>query len=114
MDSKQFDFNKYTSNSSKKFVLEVDLEYPKELLHNGYPLAPDKIEIKRDMLSEYKLNIADLCNISIDNVKKLVPNFFDKKSMCLIMRTWNFNQSYWLKLSIELNTQKRIEAEKKQ
>ena len=33
--------------------------------------------------------------------------------MCLIMRTCNFNQSYWLKLSIELNTQKRIEAEKK-
>ena len=33
--------NKY--NSSKGCVLEVDLEYPKELpeLHNDYPLAPD-------------------------------------------------------------------------
>ena len=44
-----FDLNKYTSNSSKKCVLEADLDYPKELreLHNDYTLASDKIEIKR-------------------------------------------------------------------
>ena len=42
--SKEFDLTKYTGNSSKGYVLEVDLEYPKELqeLHNNYPLAPDK------------------------------------------------------------------------
>ena len=58
IDPKEFDLNKYTSNSSKG-ILEVDLEYPKELheLHNGYLLALDKIKIKKDMLSEYKLNI---------------------------------------------------------
>ena len=45
---KEFDLNKYTNNSLKGCVHEVDLEYPKELreLHNDYPLAPDKIEIK--------------------------------------------------------------------
>ena len=45
---KEFDSNKYSSNSLKGSVLEVDLEYPKELheLHNYYPLAPDKLEIK--------------------------------------------------------------------
>ena len=32
MDPKEFGLNKYTSNSSKGCVLEVDLEYPK--LHN--------------------------------------------------------------------------------
>ena len=53
-------------------------------LHNDYPLAPDKIEIKRKMLPEYKL-IADLYNVSIGNFKKLVPNLFDKeKSMYFI------------------------------
>ena len=33
-------------------VLQVDLKYPKGLqeLHNDYPFAPDKIEIKRKML----------------------------------------------------------------
>ena len=51
--------NKYTSNNSKGCVPEFDLEYPKELheLHNGYPLATGKIEIKREMLSEYQLKI---------------------------------------------------------
>ena len=57
--SKKFDLNKYTSNISKVRVLTVDLEYPKELLHNDYPLAPDKIEIKREMLCDYQLKIAD-------------------------------------------------------
>ena len=63
VDPKEFDLNKYTSNSSKGCVFEVDLEYPKELreLHNDYPLAPDKIEIKREMLTDYQLKIADHC-----------------------------------------------------
>ena len=44
----EFDLNKYTSNSSKRCVLEGDPEYPKELreLHNDYILAPDKITTK--------------------------------------------------------------------
>ena len=48
-------------------------------LHNDYPLAANKIEIKREMLPQYQLKIADLYNIPIDNVKKLVPHFFDKE-----------------------------------
>ena len=54
---KEFDLNKYTSNS-----LKVDLKYPKQLhvLHNDYPLAPYKTEIKIKMLYEYQLKIADL------------------------------------------------------
>ena len=81
IDPKEFDLNKYTSNSSKGCVLKVDFEYPKELheLHNHYPLAPIKIEIKREMLSEYQLKTVDLYNIPIGNVKKSVPNFFNKK-----------------------------------
>ena len=87
IDPKEFDLNKYTSNSSKGCVLEVDLEYPKELreLHNDYPLTPDKIESKREMLFDYQLKIADLYNIP-----KLCQTFLIKKSMCLIMRTYNF------------------------
>ena len=48
IEPKEFDLNKYTSNISKGCVLEVGLEYPKELneLHNDYPLAPDKTKIK--------------------------------------------------------------------
>ena len=36
-------------------ILEVDLEYPDELhcIHNNYPLAPEKLEITYDTLSDY-------------------------------------------------------------
>ena len=118
--------NKYTSTSSKGCVLEVDLEYPNELrkLHNGYFLASDKIEIKREMLPEYQLNIAYLYNIPTGNVKKLVPTLFDKENYVLhfenlkqylrlglklkkIQHVLEFNQSQWLKPYIEFNTQKK-------
>ena len=74
IDPKEFDLNKYISNSSKRCAVEVDLEYPKELreLHNDYSLALDKIEIKRELLFEYQQKIADLYNSPIGNVKKLV------------------------------------------
>ena len=62
---------KYTSNSSKGCILEVDLEYTKVLhkLHNDYPLAPDKIEIKRETPSEYQLKIVDLYKIPASKVE---------------------------------------------
>ena len=49
VDPKEFDLNKYPSTSLKGYVLEVDLEYPKELyeLHNDYLLVSDEIEIIR-------------------------------------------------------------------
>ena len=67
IDPKKFYSNKYRGSSSKRCVLEVDLEYLKELreLHNNYPLAPDKMEIKKKMLSNYQLKTADFCNIHI-------------------------------------------------
>ena len=72
IDPKKFDLNKYTSNRSKGCVLEVDLEYSKKLqeLQNDYPTAPDKIEVKREMLPGYKLKIADHYNIPTCNLEK--------------------------------------------
>ena len=48
IDSEKFDLNKFTNNNLNGCVLEVDLEYHKELqeLHNDYSLALNKIEIK--------------------------------------------------------------------
>ena len=40
-------------------------------LHNDYPLAPDKIEIKIEMMSNYQIKIVDLCNVCISYVKNL-------------------------------------------
>ena len=38
-------------------------------LHNDYPLAPDKIEIKRETPSQYQLKIVDLYKIPTGKVK---------------------------------------------
>ena len=68
--------NKYANNSSKSCVLKVDLECRKELweFQNDHPLAPDKIEIKKEMLFKYQSMSAGFYNILIGNTKKSVPN----------------------------------------
>ena len=48
-------------------------------LHNDYPLAPGKIEIKKEILSQYQWMTCHFYNILIGNVKKVVPNFFDRE-----------------------------------
>ena len=101
-DPKEFEMNKYTCNSSKSCVLEVDLEYPKELreLHNDHPLAPDKIEIKKEMLSKYQLMIFEFYNIPIGHVKKMVPNIFHKEKYVLHYE----NLHLYLKIELKLKT----------
>ena len=61
--------DKFTSNSWKGCVLKVNLEYCNVFreLHNDFPLAPDKTEIKKEMFSEYQLKIAALYNIHNGN-----------------------------------------------
>ena len=106
VDPEKFHLNKYTSNSSKGCVLKVNLEYPKELLklHNDYPLAPDQIEIKREMFSDYQLKIADLFNIPISNVEKLVPNIFDKEKYVIHYE----NLQVYLRLGLKLKNNGKL------
>ena len=90
-------------------ILEVDLEYPKNLhdLHNDYPLAPEQIMVNK--------------------VSKLIPNLGDKKKYVLhyenlkqylklglklthIHRGIKFKESPWLEKYISFNTKLRTEA----
>ena len=50
----RFDAYSVSEKSPIGYILEVDLEYPDELhvLHNDYPLAPEKLTIFYDMLSD--------------------------------------------------------------
>ena len=77
--------NKYDYDSLRSCVLEANLEDRKELqkLHNNYPLPPDKLEIKKEMLYDYQWKTAADCNISIGNFKKSVPDFFDNEKYVL-------------------------------
>ena len=122
---------KYEKDSNKGLILEVNLEYPKELHdhHNDYPLGPEKVKVTKDMLSDYCKNIADKYNISIGLVHKLIPNLNNKEKYVLyyrnlqlylnlgmkltkVHRVLEFNQSPWLKQYIDFNTEKRKNAKK--
>ena len=119
----------YTETSDKGLILEVDLEYPDELhdLHNDYPLAPEKLKVGKDMLSDYCKKIADKFNMSSGLVQKLIPTLGYKEKYVLhyrnlqlylnlgmklkkIHRVLEFNQSPWLKEYIDFNTVKRANA----
>ena len=123
------DLAKYKENSKKGLILEVDLEYPKELhnLHNDYPLAAERVRVTKDMLSEYCKKIAAKYNISTGLVSKLVPTLKNKEKYVLhyrnlqlyldlglkinkVHRVLGFNQSPWLKQYIDFNTNKRKNA----
>ena len=50
------------------------------------------------MLSSYQIETADFYNITVDNIKKLVHNFFDKEKFVLHYENLQLNLRLWLKL----------------
>ena len=119
----------YDENSAKGLILEVDLEYPPELhrLHNDYPLAPEKMVVREEMLSDYSREILRREGMTIGKVQKLIPNLKDKEKYVLhyqnlqlylklglklkkIHRALEFSQSKWREPYIAFNTQKRAKA----
>lgn len=126
---KKIDRAKYNNETEKGLILEVDLEYPRELhkLHNDYPLVPKKISLDSEMLSQYCKNIIDKFNLKHSNMKKLIPTLLKKEKYVLhyenvklyrdlgmkiskVHRVLEFKQSTWLKKYIDFNTEKRTNA----
>ena len=96
-------------------------------MHNDYPLAPEKLAIPYDMLSDYCKKIADEYEIKVGDVKKLIPNLGNKTNYVVhyrnlqlylslgmkltkIHRVLRFKQSDWMKKYIDFNTEKRTNA----
>ena len=120
-------------NGRTGYILEVDLEYPKELhdLHNDYPLAPEVMNVKANMLSEKQVEIYKLINGSKEpkdeETQKLILNLNDKNKYVVHIKTLQFYLKHGLKLKkihraikfeqkeifkpyIEFNTEKRNNA----
>ena len=92
------------SNSSIGYILEVDLEYPKNLHyeHNDYPIELEKINIQKEWLSNYCLEIANEHNISTGTTKKLATNLMDKNNYLIYYR--NLQQCLELRMKVKKNT----------
>ena len=97
---KNINLSDYDVDSSKGIILEVDLEYPKELhdLHNDYPVAPEKIKVSNEMLSNYCKIIAEKYKISIGLVEKLIPTLCDKQKYVVHYRSLQLYLDLGLKL----------------
>ena len=67
-------------------------------MHNDYPLAPEKLEISHNMLSNYCSNIPDKHNKKIVGVNKLVPNLGYKSKYVLHYRNLRLYVLLGLKL----------------
>ena len=124
-----FDVNSVSEKSPIGYILNVDLKYSDELhvLHNDYPLAPEKLAISYDMLSDYCKKIADEYEIKVGDVKKLIPNLGNKTNYVLhyrnlqlylslgmklnkVHKVLKFKQSKWMKKYIDFSTEERTNA----
>ena len=124
-----FDVNSVSEKSAIGYVLKVYLEYPDELhvLHNDCSLAPEKLAISHDMLSDYCKKIADEYKIKVGDVEKLIPNLGNKTNYVLhyrnlqlylslgmklakIRRVLKLKQSDLMKKYIDFNTEKGTNA----
>ena len=122
------DLASISENSLVGYILEVDLEYCKELhdLHNDYSLCPEKIEVSNDMLSKYCTDTADWYGIKVGGVKIWIPNLGGRVKYVVhyenlkyylslgiklikIRRILSYKQSNWLKSYVDFNTKKRQE-----
>ena len=102
----------YDKNSSKCYLLEVDVDYP------SYPSKLHKLHSDMPFLPE---------RMKIDKTKKLVCNLHDKKKYVVhisilkqaldhgtklkkVHRVIEFNQKAWLKKYVDINTELRKKA----
>ena len=72
--------------------------YDHKTINKDYSLASDKLEIKNEMCSDYQLKVDYDYIIFIGNVKKLVPNFFNKEKYVLHYK----NSQLYLRLVLKI------------
>jgi hypothetical protein len=113
------------------YIFEVDIEYPKELhdKHDTYPLAPEHLDIKEDILSPYQQELAKDLGVKVGGEKlcltlkdktKYITHFRNLKQylenglkLKKVHRILKFNQSKWLEPYIKLNTELRQASKSK-
>ena len=95
----------YNENSSKGYIFEVDVKYPKKLhdLHSDLPFLSKRIKIDK-----CKKLVCDLHNkkkyvVHIKSLKQALNNGLKLR----VHRIIEFSQKAWLKSYIDMNTELR-------
>ena len=96
----------YDENSDEGYILEVDVEYPKELfnLHKDLPFLPKREKINKCKKLICSIESKEKYVVHIRALKQALNNGLKLKK---IHRVIQFNQKAWLKLYIEMNTESR-------
>ena len=84
------------------YFLEVDLEYPPELHdgHNEYPLAAERLQVTRDMISAKQVYLKRVYNLPRNSrVEKLTPNLKNKTHYLCHYRLLKFYIAHGMRLT---------------
>ena len=90
-----------TEEQDYGYIVKVDLRYPPELhaSDSDYPVAPERICVKDEWLSEKQLKIKAQYNLPRgDCTAKLIPNLMDKKEYVVDYRNLKFYLEHGLEL----------------
>ena len=96
-----FDVMSVNEKGLTGYLLELDLKYPDKLheLHNDYSLAPEKLGVSSDILSNYCKKIADKSEINVGDLKNLIPNLGNKTNYVAHYRNLQLFLSLGMKLT---------------
>ena len=99
----------YDENSDKGYILEVDVEYPKNLhkLHSNLPFLPERMKINKCSKFVCTVQNKEYYVIHIRALKQALNNGLSLKK---VHRVIQFDQEAWLKPYIDMNTKLRKEA----
>lgn len=87
-------------NSDQGYILEVDLEYPKDLAnkHNDYPLAPQRLKVPEKWLSPELRNLLNRYGLDTPNSEKLICHLHGRKNYVVHSR----NLAFYLKQGLRV------------
>ena len=96
----------YDDDSDKGYILEVNIEYPKNLhvWHNDLPFLPERMKINK--CSKLACNPYDKNNYLV-HIRSLKQALNHRLILKKVYRVIEFNQEAWLKEYIDKNTELR-------
>ena len=101
----------YNEDSDKRYMLKVDVEYPRKLhdLHSHLPFLPERMKINK--CTKLVCNLYDKENYVV-HIRALKQALMHGLKIKKIHKVIQFYQEAWLKTYIDMNTELRKKDKK--